>query len=59
MDRCIIPNNQYLPEMPEKMLQEADTVLTLDGVLSHLHQQAAIIAQSTDDRQMLTTQPQT
>ncbi len=56
VDRSAIPDDQHLPQMPDKVFQEADTILTLDGVISHLHQQAPIIAQSTDDRQMLTAQ---
>jgi hypothetical protein len=57
MDRGAIPEHQELTgEMAEQMLEEADDVRALVGLLLNVHQQAAVRGDAADDRQVIAAQ---
>jgi hypothetical protein len=59
MDRGAIPEHQELAgEVAEEMLEEADDVRALVGVLLHVHQQPAVRGDAADDRQVVAAQRQ-
>lgn len=57
MDRGAIPEHQELArDVTEQMLQKADDIRALVGVLPHVHQQPAVRGDAADDRQVITAQ---
>lgn len=59
MDRGAVPQDQELAgDVAEQMLEEANDVRALVGVLLHAHQQPAIRSDAADDRQVVAAQRQ-
>lgn len=59
MDRGAVPEDQELAgDVAEQMLEEADDVRALVGVLLHMHQQPAVRGDAADDGQVVAAQRQ-
>jgi hypothetical protein len=59
MDRGAVPQDQELAgKVPQQVLQEADDIRALVGLLLHLHQQPPVLGNAADDRQVIAAQRQ-